>query len=148
MIVRSATEDDTPALLDMGREFYATTDYPALADYDEASVMALIDYMRDTGVLLVAEVADALVGMAGLILAPFPFNRRITTANEVVWWVTPGARDSGAGVALMRAIPAACKALGASTVNMVLLSSSPPQAGCIYERMGYTLCESSYMRVI
>jgi hypothetical protein len=33
-------------------------------------------------------------------------------------------------------------------VQMVHLANSPPRAAAIYERMGYTLSESSYTKVI
>ncbi len=46
----------------------------------------------DTGVMLLAEIDGTVVGMVGLVIAPFFFNRSRITAHEVVWWVHPDAQ--------------------------------------------------------
>jgi GNAT superfamily N-acetyltransferase len=146
-MIRSATKADTPQLLEMGRQFYATTHYRHFAPYSPESVEHVIDLMLD-GVFLVAEEDGKLVGMVGLVVFPHLFNRDHLVANEVVWWVDPDYRGKRIAVDLMAAIEPACKEKGVSAIQMVALANSPPAAAAIYERMGYTHSESSYLKRI
>jgi GNAT superfamily N-acetyltransferase len=148
MNIRPATEADVDGIVAMSAKFYATTSYRTFASMDEETVADLVRTLIDTGVMLVAEDAGELVGMAGLFVAPFMFNRQRTAAYEVVWWVNPSDQGAGAGKGLLVAIDAACRAKGCAIVQMVTLSTSPPQAAAIYERMGYAHSETSYTKVL
>jgi GNAT superfamily N-acetyltransferase len=145
-VIRAATESDLPAILDMGARFYATTTYAQLADYCRDSAAGLARVMLDGGVLLIAEHDGRPIGMVGLLLGPFLFNAAHTTAHEVMWWVDPEARDSGAGVALLRALEPACRAKGAAVIQMMTLDGSPPQAAALYERLGYRPSEHAFSK--
>lgn len=146
-MIRAATPADIPAIVEMGRKFYAATAYQAVAPFDADSVAGLAGMMIDTGVLLVADEGD-LVGMVGLYVGPFMFNAGLKTAHEVMWWVDPEAQGRGVGKQLLAAIEPACRARGAVSAQMVVLESSPPQAAALYERMGYRHSETSYTKVI
>ena len=148
MIVRPATRDDLPAIVGMSAKFYATTHYARFAAMDSGSVQALAETMIGTGTLLVAEHGGELVGMVGLVVVPFMFNTGATVACEVVWWVDPDARTTGAGAALLRAVEPACRAAGADVIQMVHLADSPPVAAKLYQRAGYTYSESSYTKEV
>lgn len=148
MSVRRATEADTPAVLEMGRRFYATTLYTRFADYDEETALRLIAMMRDTGVLLVAENDRQLLGMAGLLVAPFLFDASRKAAYEVMWWVDPAAQGAGIGRALLEAVEPACREAGCAVIQMVRLSSSPPQARQLYERYGYESSEFCHTKIL
>lgn len=63
-----------------------------------------------------------------------------------MWWVDPSEQGWGAGKALLAAIEPACSAKGCEAIQMVHLSTSPPQAAAIYERVGYQHTESSYTK--
>lgn len=144
--IRHATIDDMPALLDMGEKFYATTHYAAIVPYCRKAVAGLVDLML-LGVLLVAERDDgALVGMVGLVLAPFPFNANVKTAHEIMWWVDPSAQNSGTGKALLEAIEPACRERGARMIQMMHLADSPPAAAILYQRYGYRWSEMSFTK--
>lgn len=147
-MIREASYQDIPSIVDMSRKFYATTSYSAWADFSAETVAALTRTLIDTGVMLVAEEDGENVGMVGLFIGPFMFNSDHVAAYEVVWWVNPSAQGAGVGKALLEAIEPACRAKGASTVQMVALASSPPQASAMYERAGYTHSESSYTKVL
>lgn len=148
MAVRRATEADTQALLDMGRRFYATTLYERFAAYDDETVARLIGMMRDGGVLLVFENEERLLGMVGLLLAPFLFNSQIKAAYEVMWWVDPSAQSVGVGRSLLEAIEPACREAGCAAIQMVRLASSPPQATQLYERCGYLSSEFCHTKIL
>ena len=145
LIVRRATAEDLSAIVWMGRQFYDTTHYAAFAPYCDESAAELVQLMS---VVLVAEVNGELVGMVGLIVSPFPFNKDMTSAHEVMWWVHPEAQGMGVGRALIEAVEPACREAGASVVQMTHLANSPVAAGKLYEKMGYTLCESSYSKIL
>lgn len=148
MQVRNATPADVPAIVRMSERFYETTSYCAWADFNAETVEALSQNLIDNHVMLVAEHEAEVVGMVGLFVAPFMFNSERVGAYEVVWWVEPEGRASGAGRALLSAVPAACEARGCAAVQMVHLANSPPQAGALYESAGYRHTESSYTKVL
>lgn len=144
MIVRPATAEDREALLDMGAKFYTATDYPY--PYCRGTTGVIADMMIATGLALVAEHDGRLVGMVGLVLTPFLFNAQFTEACEVMWWVDPDDRESGAGMALLRAVEPACRAVGADRVRMMHLPNSPAHVGALYQKLGYIPSEFSYTK--
>lgn len=148
MHVRPATEDDIERIVEMAHRFYDETLYARTIPSDAATSEILTRMLINTGVMLVAEHEGRVVGMVGLAVVPFMFNRDYLTAHEVIWWVEPEARSSGAGMALMRAIEPACKARGAMTITMMHMHTSPPQAREVYLRLGYTPSEHSYNKEI
>lgn len=147
-MIRPATHDDLDAIVAMSAKFYATTTYAGWASMCPDTVRDLAAMLIDTSVMLVAEAEGAVVGMVGLVVAPFMFNRAKRAAYEVVWWVEPDAQGAGIGRALLAAIEPACRAAGCDAIQMVHLSTSPPQAAALYERAGFRLSESSYTKIM
>lgn len=147
-MIRKAVQADIPAIVAMSRKFYATTSYTQLTPMSDDTVAYLTEMLIDEGVMLVAEVKGDVVGMVGLAVMPFTFNPQVTIAAEVVWWVDPDAQGAGIGRALLEAVPDACKDAGADAVQMMALSSSPPAAAALYERMGYKHTETSFTRAL
>lgn len=147
-MIRSATLEDVPGIVEMSRKFYTTTSYSGWADFNSETVTDLASNLTENHVMLVAESDGVLVGMVGLFVAPFMFNADKIGAYEVVWWVDPEAQGAGVGKMLLQAIEPACKERGANSIQMVHLASSPPQAAMIYERMGFRHTESSYTKVL
>jgi GNAT superfamily N-acetyltransferase len=146
--VRRATIEDVPAIVEMSAKFYTTTDYSKFAPMGAETVADLAATLVDTGVMLVAESDGDVVGMVGLFVAPYMFNRDFVVAHEVVWWVEPGAQGAGVGRALLNAVEPACRELGVSAIQMVHLSTSPPQAAELYRRMGYAHSETGFLKEI
>lgn len=148
MNIRPAIESDVNAIVEMSAKFYATTTYRGFANMDEETVADLVRTLIENGVMLVAEDQGQVIGMAGLFIGPFLFNKHKKGAYEVVWWVSPDTRGSGAGKGLLGEIDAACREKGCDIIQMVTLSTSPPQAGAIYEAMGFAHSETSYTKVL
>lgn len=149
MHIRNATPADIPAIVAMGERFYATTRYREFAEFCAETVAELAHTLIDRGIVLLAE-ADTgdVVGMVGLFVAPFMFNRDRCAAYEVMWWVNQDAQGAGAGKALLAAVEPACRAAGCHAAQMVHLTTSPPQAAALYERLGYAHSETSYTKVL
>ena len=145
-MIRKAVQADIPAIVAMSRKFYATTSYTQLTPMSDDTVANLTEMLIDEGVMLVAEAQGDVVGMVGLAVVPFIFNQDVLGAHEVVWWVEPEAQGAGLGRALLEAVPQACRDAGASILQMISLASSPEHAAKMYERMGLSRSETSYMK--
>lgn len=148
MHIRPATLADVPAVVRMSERFYETTSYSEWAEFGPETVEALAVNLAENHVLLLAEHEGQVVGMVGLFVAPFMFNAAKLGAYEVVWWVEPEGRTTGAGKALLSAIQPACEARGCHSIQMVHLHNSPPQAAMLYERAGFRHTESSYTKTL
>jgi GNAT superfamily N-acetyltransferase len=148
MNVRDATESDVGAIVEMSSKFYATTNYRSYVNMDEDTVANLVRMLIETSIMLVAEDAGEIVGMAGMVVAPFLFNTSIKGAHEVVWYVSPDSRGGGAGKEMLRAIERSAKAKGCRIIQMLTLATSPAQAGQAYERMGYANSETCYTKEV
>lgn len=149
MKVVNAQAKDIGKIIEMSAKFYETTSYKDFSPFNPVSVGMLAGGLIDVGVLLLAVTDDGeCVGMAGLLVSPFVFNSDVLIASEVVWWVDPTAQGQGAGKALLAAIEPACKEKGCTSIQMIHLHNSPPQAAMLYERLGYVHTESAYTKVI
>jgi len=147
-MIRHATLDDVPQIVEMSAKFYQTTAYCRWAEFSPETVTALASNLAENHVMLVAEDEGYLVGMVGLFVAPFMFNNDLLGAYEVVWWVDPGAQGAGVGQALLAAIEPACREKGCRAIQMVALASSPPQASAVYEKLGYARTETSHTKIL
>lgn len=147
-VIREATEADLPAVVAMGERFHAASGYGVLGDYDPSDTENNMRLLFKIGLILVAESNGRLVGALCMVFAPLMFNSKRFTANEMAWWVDEDARDTGAGVDLLRALEPACRARGAVGIQMLHLKNSPPQAAALYERLGFVQSESSYLKVL
>jgi len=148
MNIRDATEADVDDIVAMSSKFYATTNYRSYTNMDADTVAGLVRMLIDTSIMLVAEDAGEVIGMAGLVIAPFLFNASIKGAHEVVWWVSPDSRGSGAGRELLREVELHAKEKGCRIIQMLTLSTSPAHAGQTYERSGYAHSETCYTKEI
>lgn len=147
--IRSATLDDLRVLVPMAARFYATTGYRAISETPSDKALANIgaELIRN-GVFLVAERAGGIVGMVGLVFAPFLFDPKHRTAHEVMWWVEPEAQGAGAGRSLLLGAIEACRKGGIRAIQMLHLASSPAHAADAYLAAGFVHSESSYMKVL
>lgn len=146
-MIRPATPDDMPRILEMGERFFETAGWPEIAEWDAPSMERTLGYLMeaDTGCIFVAETEDGIVGMTGGMLNPFYFNLSHLTGQELFWWVEPEHRGVGSG--LFDALEAWAKAAGAMSFSMIALDRLKPDVlGRIYQRRGYRASEHSYIR--
>jgi len=144
--IRKATLADVPGIIRMSAAFYPSCHYAQWCEMDEATVADLASNLIENHVFYVAEDGAALVGMVGVFVVPFMFNRNATFGCEVVWWVDPSARGGRVAMNLMQAIEQPLRDAGATRVQMVHMPNSPPQAAALYERAGYITSEVSYTK--
>jgi GNAT superfamily N-acetyltransferase len=124
------------------------THYPQYAVMDDETVTNLILDLIEYHVVLVAILDKKIVGVIGLEIGPFRFNKHVKAAVEVIMWLNEDAQGQGFGKKMLKFIEPACKQKEANLIIMVHLANSPPQAAGIYERLGYTLGELCYTKVI
>ncbi len=98
-----------------------------------------------SGIVLVSDTDGVLNGAIGG-LAYNDLNDGARVLAEAFWFTTKGAR--GAGLALLKGMEAWCRASGIKRIHMIHLHSLNERLGRIYERMGYRLVESAYVKDI
>lgn len=147
-IIRRATLADVAAIVSMSARFYPTTHYADWVAMDEDSVAGLAAGLIENDVFFVAEKDGELVGMIGLMIAPFLFNRHQKLAVEIVWWVSPEVRGSRIARQLLDVVEQPCRDAGASRIQMVHMPNSPPQAAALYRHTGYAESEISFTKDI
>jgi len=107
---------------------------------DEAALTRLVSF--DANTVLVARVADKIVGTLTLVMFPIPSGLRARIEDVVV---DESARGQGVGAVLTEEALRLAKAAGARTVD---LTSRPDRgaANRLYQRLGFQLRESQVYR--
>lgn len=148
MIVRKATREDIPRIVEMAERFYATTPYAEHVPMAKESAAGLAILTMESGVMLVAECGEGVVGMVCLYVDQFTFNINRTVAHELAYWIEPEHRGGMLAARILKAIEAACLELGVDWIHMAHLPTSPEMTGRLYERFGYSVSGTNYMKVI
>lgn len=147
--IRKATPQDFYKVLPMAEAFYNTTTYSERMAFDFDSILDYYVMMLDAGFILVAEADDGeLVGMIGCLVQPFILNKNYLTCTEAMWYVSPDHRARVVAKKLLDSAEAAAKAAGCIHMVMSALSTSPDSVGPYYERRGYGLAETAYLKEI
>lgn len=144
-MIRDATQDDIPRLVEMGRQFFSVSGYPGFAEFDESSFRETLGKLMDgdDGTVLIADLDGRTVGMVGVFLFPFWFNRHHTTSTELFWW----CEGKGMGMELFKVGEAWAKDHGAKTMHMAALEALRPDVlGALYRRVGYHAHERAYLK--
>lgn len=144
--IRQATLDDVPRIVEMAQRFYPQSGYTKLGPMMKECAAGLALITMESGVMLVAESDDSLVGMVCLHVDPFTFNPNILIAHELVFWIEPEHRGGMLAVRMIKAGEQAAAECGAKWNRMATLAASDEAAGVMYERMGYVRSESYYVK--
>ena len=130
MSIRGATADDLPVLEDFWRAFEAEIPPPQHEDADEATELGEIREIVESGLGWVAERDGDVVGMA---LA----RRRGPRAGTLTdLYVTPSARRTGVGEALVRAVVHRFADDGIELVDLEVMATNAA-ARAIYAHWGF-----------
>ncbi|TWA74172.1 hypothetical protein FBZ82_101187 [Azospirillum brasilense] len=143
-MVRRATSDDLPALLEHARAMYGLSGMAGIAEWSD-------DAMADTfhalmaspmGAVFVAEEGGRAVGMLVAGAHPLYFAHDHLVAQEIGWHAEPGY-----GPGLKAAFEAWAREVGASSIIMGALESQRPEAVArLYRRSGYQLMETNFIK--
>lgn len=147
-MIRQATTNDIPAIVEQSREFYATTDDAKHVPFCAETVEDLAHMLVLEHIMLVAVNADGVQqGMIGVFVAPGMFNRSFHGAHEVVWYVSPEHQGAGVGRALLNAADEERKRRQCWKFEKATLATSPKIAGEILLKAGFIRSYDSYMKV-
>lgn len=137
-MIRAATLDDIPALLDMGERFSQKAKLANSVGYDPAS-------MADTFQAMIEGGHPIFIGERGAIGAtstPHPFNHAHIHAQELFWW-----SEGGEGLALLNELERHCEDHCHSLAMITLEAIEPGRTGQLYKKLGYVPLEHSYVKV-
>lgn len=137
-MIRRATLDDIPALLEIGARFSNRANLAGHVGYDAASLEATLRFMIDGDHPVF--VGDA--GTIGATVFPHPFNHAHKAAQELFWW-----SEGREGLALLNALTEHCRANCDSLTMITLEAVDPVRTGELYERKGFRPLEHSYIKV-
>lgn len=150
MKIRPVKDSDRDRLLEMGDAFFQASPYRALLG--EANLEGLgrlldgIRAMTSSACLVVAvDDRDVAMGMLIAIASRHPFNG-CQIAEEVCWYVDPAARGfKQAGPKMLDIVEQWAQAMGVKVLKMIAPVGAPAVV-TFYERMGYDLIESAYVK--
>ncbi len=145
-MIRRARLFDLSKIVPLTKRFYETTSYVKTNTFDNATVLELATKLIQNGIVFVVELDDDLVGVMGVSVHPFLFNKNELVSGEVIWYVSPEAQGAGWGKKLLKAVDEECKGWGIVTTQLFLMADSPPVARALYESMGYKLTELSFTK--
>mgnify|MGYP000927932200 CR=1 FL=1 len=147
MKVRLANESDIDVLVPLYLDFYKTTDYSRIYDCDPETIYQLTEHIVTKGAMVVYEDLNGVVmGSAGAYVGPATFNKNVTVAVEVVYYLHPDARGNQVAPALLQCLEQRCKDLGAVSLQMVRLRTSPPAVDDLYKMNGYKPSEYNFTK--
>jgi ribosomal protein S18 acetylase RimI-like enzyme len=145
-MIRRAKLFDAGEVVKLCEKFYPHTSYSHRYAFDYETVHELTVKLIQHGIVFVVELDKKLVGVMGVSVHPFLFNKNKLTCGEVVWWIDPEAQDQGWGKQLLVAVDKECKEWGLEAGQLFLMSNSPPHAQALYESLGYQLTELAFTK--
>ena len=145
--VREATKEDLFEILMLGYEFIKEgPDHlkPFEKDLVEERLINAID--NEDYVVLVLDVNGSLEGsLIGACIAPWMMSEKF--AVELAWFVRKSSRDGRGAIKLVKAYEAWAKSKGVTKVCMSDLTKLQG-LGKLYNRLGYSLTETSYIKEV
>jgi hypothetical protein len=139
-VIRPATEEDVPRIVEMGEAFHGASPWKVLPFSPVKFEQAARSLIANPSSTIL--VNDALTGMIGMMSGPVYFCDDATVAQEAFWWCEE-PRDA---LRLLTAAENWCVSIGAGWSCMVRLEGVTPRLEAYYERRGYTPTEHYYLK--
>lgn len=141
-VIRLATADEIPRLLEMGERFHSTSEYSKHVGWDEQKTLELATNLVAQKNLLVIDSNGSLLGMLGMVFFPHFLSGEVI-AIEVFWWLEPEHR--GEGKKLLKAAEDLARERGAKRIQMIAPND---RVAVLYRRMKYQFVESAYQKTL
>lgn len=139
-MIRPATHDDIPALVEMGRAMHGESNYEVI-EFDEKQTAEFIHWVlaQDNGFCAVAERDGELIGYAAGFATPQWFGAKDKlTAQDYGLYVKPSYRRGATAILLATAYRDWAIALGCVQVRAGTAAGTHAQgANAIYEHLGF-----------
>ncbi len=146
-MIRHATTLDVPYIVEFVKRFYHETSYSRYAPFCAETVAELTEKLSKSGILLIATHEDKIVGILGLVVAPFLFNSNVLTCSEVIWYVTPEQQKSGIGIKMIQRADEIRRLRGCTAFQMMRLEESPSKLDEVFLKLGFHPTEHCFTKV-
>lgn len=145
-MIREATPDDFPVILDMCEEFWGHTQFSE--PFERAHVIKMIEMSYDHELLIVVD-DGGIQGFMAAIKSMLLGSSHAWTATELAFWVNPEKRGKMYGVGLVSTLERLCKQQEVKYLNLAYMQTSMPDTvRKLYEHLGYELQETVYTKVL
>ena len=150
MTLRPATRADASAIARLGMDFIGRLRLDARPPVERvaASVGAVLNDRNGCGI--VDEVDGQIVGFLLGMAVPIWFDVLDWSAIELAWWIDAQHRGGRAAMGMVRMFEQWAKDMGVRRVvlsDIEFIDQAQP-AGALIERLGYTLHERAFVKVI
>ena len=138
-MIREATQDDIPALVELARRHYARDPFAVEFDADGTAAWGRLALDLETMAFFVSD-GGAFIGA----LAPVPWDKNRVAAQEL-WWCA----EDGSGAKLLAAFEQWARARGAT--EMQIICTSTRRDAALERRMngaGLRKSEINFMKVL
>ncbi len=147
--IKGPTDAELRQAVELGEEFWYQTELSKTIPYNHQSVYTLSKIADEDGMFFVAVDEGKVVGFAFGLVTPFPFNQDYKAATEVAWYITPEYRKDGTGLALAEILELTARLKGATYLSMMLIEEiDPGPVAAMYEHLGYSKSERTYIKVL
>ena len=142
-MIRTATVNDIPALVDMGRRFLQESSYGAIMPFEPDSLASTFKnlILHDDGLLLVSG-DENVTGMIGMHVFKHPLSGK-KMAAENFWWMNPESRGGRDALRLLRDAESWVMSQGVEWMHMIAPSAKVAE---FYERLGYSPLEIHFFK--
>lgn len=146
--LKLAEESDWPEVLRMSRAFHEFSPYNHIP-FSEIKIRRIFEsYLKDPNrvIVILGEFDGEIKGVIVALVDEFYFSTE-RTAGEIIWWVDEDVRGSPLGKNLFDAFEYWGRQVGAKFINCTNTSGTT-DLGRFYEKHGYHLAESVYIKEI
>jgi GNAT superfamily N-acetyltransferase len=143
-VIREATYDDVPDLVELGVRFIETGKYrDKIATNPEALAHMMMGLINNPyGLLLILEKDSRIIGMFGAVATLSPYSAE-PVVMELFWYVAPESR--GGGVRLLRKAENWAREIGAH--KMIAVSHTSKVTRFI-KKLGYQAMETHLVKAL
>lgn len=145
LIIRHATGDDMPKLVELGQQFAEASPYYEYYDEDQFISIVYRLLSMETAACFVAEKDSELIGFIYGMLSHLWFNQGVPVVGELAWWVTPDQRGR-AGILLLKELEQWARERKAVILSMSELANDGTSLGELMWRRGFRPAEINHIK--
>ncbi len=145
-MIRPATSEDMPRLIEMGRAFVTEARYADEIAFVPEDFTKTLAALHAADLLRVLDSGGKAIGMGAADVGPTIFNYSHRIAREAFWYVDPEHRR-GSGMKLLNALELAAKSQGARIFDAVAEEGKRSEAlARLYRAGGYSPAEHTFRK--
>lgn len=146
-IIRQAKIEDTEAIKDLIKKFYAESTYEYGFSLDDETITETVRNFIVNHIALIIEKDSKIVGVISGVVANSIFDKKQKVAQEAVWYIVKEERKGIIALKLIEEFEKECVKRGADFILMVHMSNSSPEVlSRLYGIKKYKLMEKHYIK--